>query len=177
MLVKISVWAYGRVPFLFHRANCQVNLSKLQPERKFLRLSWRADFANPLAFGGNCCNTWCVNLGRCTSDTYIRCEQLSPDIMHWAHRSRLEGHVPKTNERGYWYTLRIQRALPLIQTLLKYFDQKSYREWYGTSENWVKMGKFTCFLYIWSHFMNKNDKKHVNLPILTQLWDVPYHSR
>ena len=36
----------------------------------------------------------------------------------------IEGHVPKINEKGYWYTLEIQRALPLTQPLLKYFDQK-----------------------------------------------------
>ena len=46
-----------------------------------------------------------------------------------------KGHVPKINERGYWYTLWIQGALPLTQPLLKYFDQKSYREWYGRSQN------------------------------------------
>ena len=107
---------------------------------------------------------------------------------NWGHRNSTrkniddhKGHVPKINERGYWYTLWIQGALPLTQPLLKYFDQKSYREWYGTSQNWVKMTKFTCFLYILRHFMNKNDKKpckkHVNLVILTQFWDVPYHSR
>ena len=29
----------------------------------------------------------------------------------------------------------------------------------------------------WGHFMNKKDKKHVDLLILTQLWDFPNHSR
>ena len=88
-----------------------------------------------------------------------------------------QGRIPKINERGYWYTLWIQGALPLTQPLLKYFDQKSYREWYGTSENWVKMSKFTCFLSFLFIKWLKMYKKHVNFLILTQFWDVPYHSR
>ena len=39
-----------------------------------------------------------------------------------------QGDVPKMNERGYRFILRIQRDVPSTQTLLKYFDQKSYRE-------------------------------------------------
>ena len=39
-----------------------------------------------------------------------------------------EGDLPKIDERGYWFILEIQRALPLTQTLLEYFDQNSYRE-------------------------------------------------
>ena len=34
---------------------------------------------------------------------------------------RRKGHVPKINERGYWYTLQIQRALPLKQSILQIF--------------------------------------------------------
>ena len=56
-------------------------------------------------------------------------------------QKKIQGHVPKFHQRGYWFILQIQRALPLIQPLLKYSDQKSYREWYGESQSWVKMSK------------------------------------